>query len=186
LAVQSVVSLTDPQLTQAPLLVVLQAILGRGFGIPLMVLLILAVISTNLNGAIWAASRLVFDIGRNRWAPRTWALDRLDGSYSTPRRAILCIGILFTLVLTAYGLNLLNLADLLRIAGQNFFLLYTFSIITYIKVESTAIKKLFGITALLICLIFMGVYGWSLLYALFLFALPYCLGYRATPSVLKN
>lgn len=183
LAVQAIVALDDPLLLQAPFLAVIQGTIGRGIAIPLLALVVLAIIVTNLNGAIWAASRLVFDLGRNGWMPRAWALQYLDGPQATPRRAVFFIGLLFTLVLIAYSLSLLNLADLLKTAGQNFFVLYTLSIIAYIKVESSIRRKFFGIAALFICLAFMRVFGWSLLYAVFLFVMPYCFKHRfASPE----
>ncbi len=138
-----------------------------------MVVIVLAVNVTNLNGAVWAASRLLFDIGRSGWAPNRLSLHRLEGGAATPRPAILVLGLLTTFFLCLYGAGLLGLADLLRVAGQNFFLLYTLSIVAYLGIEDRVAARVFGLGALAVCVVFVGVFGWALLYAGALFVAPY-------------
>ena len=62
---------------------------------------------------------------------------------------------------------------LLRIPGQHFFLLYTLRIVAYLKIGPRVPCRVFGIAALAVCIVFAGVFGWGLLYAAALFALPY-------------
>ena len=173
LAVQALLAVDDPRLASAPFLAVIEGAVGGAFASYALVAIVVAIIVTNLNGAIWAASRLLFDIGRSGWAPAGLQLHRLEGGAATPRKAIAALGLLFAAVLGIFGAGVLDLADLLRIAGQNFFLLYTLSIVAYLKIEPRVPCRAFGIAALAVCIVFAGVFGWGLLYAAALFALPY-------------
>jgi amino acid efflux transporter len=174
LSIQALVPIENPLLIIAPLLAAIQyTSFDNGAIILLLTFIVFAIIFTNLNGAIWAASRLVFDLSRNDGMPSKWALHKLEGVQATPRRAIIFILLLFALVFFLYGSKILSLSNLLGTAGQNFFVLYTLSIIAYIKIEASFSKKIFGVATLIICLAFMGIFGWSLLYALLLFIFPY-------------
>lgn len=183
LAVQALVPLDDPRAITAPLLAVIEITIGNGVAAAALAAIVLAIIVTNLNGAAWAASRLIFDIGRSGWAPKKLALHRLEGDAATPRPAIFCLGLLLGAALLVFGVGWLDLSDLLRLAGQNFFLLYTLSIVAYLKIESRPMARVFGLVTLAVCLVFAGVFGWGLLYALGLFALPYAV---RTAAVAKS
>ena len=173
LAVQAVLSVDDPRLASAPFLAVIEGVVGGAGAAYALVAIVVAIIVTNLNGAIWAASRLLYDIGRSGWAPAGLQLQRLEGTAATPRRAIAALALLFAMALGIFGTGALDLADLLRIAGQNFFLLYMLSIIAYLKIEPRLSRRIFAVAALVVCTLFAGVFGWGLLYAAALFALPY-------------
>lgn len=173
LAVQALVDLDHPLLASAPLLVVLERGLGAAATPLLVAAVVLAIILVNLNGACWAASRLVFDIGRQGWAPRRLGLERLSGTGATPRAAVLGLAVLLFAVLALAGFGRLGLDDLLRLAGQNFFLLYTLAVVAYLRLSESLAARVFGASALLVCLLFMQIFGWGLLYAAALFALPY-------------
>ena len=173
LAVQAVLSVDDPRLASAPFLAVIEGVVGGAGAAYALVAIVVAIIVTNLNGAIWAASRLLYDIGRSGWAPASLQLQRLEGTAATPRRAIAALALLFAMALGIFGTGALDLADLLRIAGQNFFLLYMLSIIAYLKIEPRLSRRIFAVAALVVCTLFAGVFGWGLLYAAALFALPY-------------
>jgi amino acid efflux transporter len=135
LAVQALLSVDDPCLASAPFLAVIEGAVGGAMASYALVAIVVAIIVTNLNGAIWAASRLLYDIGRSGWAPPQLQLQRLVGKAATPRRAVAALSLLFAVVLGIFGAGVLDLADLLRIAGQNFFLLYMLSIVAYLKIE---------------------------------------------------
>lgn len=173
LAVQALVELDHPLLASAPLLVVLERGLSASTTPLLVAAVVLAIILVNLNGACWAASRLVFDVGRQGWAPRRLGLERLSGAAATPRAAVLGLAVLLFAVLVLAGLGRVGLDDMLRLAGQNFFLLYTLAVVAYLRLSESLAARVFGATALLICLLFMQIFGWGLLYAAALFALPY-------------
>ena len=187
LAVQALVPIEDTRAANAPFLVVVGAVFDARVAGAALALVVVAIIVTNLNGAAWAASRLLYDIGRSGLAPGGLGLDRLTGASATPRRAIQVLGVLMGFVLCLHGFGLLDLADLLRIAGQNFFLLYTLSIVAYLRIDRRTYARLFGVLALAVCIAFAGVFGWGLIYALALFVLPYGLrqssvGWAKAPS----
>ncbi|WP_437984366.1 APC family permease [Sorangium sp. So ce117] len=171
-AVQALVDLDDPLLAYAPLLVAIER--GTGAETSLLgAIVVSAIVLVNLNGACWAASRLIYDIGRQGWAPRRLGLTRLSGAHATPRPAVLALAALFAGVIGVAATGLLSLDDLLRLSGQNFFLLYTLAVVAYLRLATSRGARVFGVVALLACLIFMRVFGWGLLYAAGLFALPY-------------
>ena len=71
LAVQALVPLGHPLLEKAPYLAVIQAVTTAAAAWPVLTIVVLAIITANLNGACWAASRLIFDIGRQGWIPKS-------------------------------------------------------------------------------------------------------------------
>jgi len=174
LAVQAFVPFGETAAEAAPFLVVVGALLGGVDGAAAVVAcLAVVIVVANLNGAVWAASRLVFDIGRSGWAPRRLALGTLGGKAATPRAALAAVCTLFAVVLCLHGFKVLGLADLLRVAGQNFFLLYVLAVAAFVKIDGRPARRLFGSAALVVCLVFGAGFGWSLLYAAALFAVPY-------------
>lgn len=173
LAIQALVPLDHPLLDTAPFLPVVEAAIGVRYTGAALAVVVLAIIVTNLNGACWAASRLVFDIGRNGWAPKSLGLAGLGGAEAAPRPAIVGLGGMLATVLAGYGAGLWSLADLLGIAGQNFFLLYTFAVVVYVKLATKASARIFGLICLAVCFAFAGVFGWGLVVAVVAFALPY-------------
>lgn len=175
LAVQALVPLGDPELLTAPLMAIVNVTLPSAYTGPLLAAVVAAIILTNLNGAVWAASRLLFDLGRSGAAPAVLKLHALEGRDSIPRPAVAALGILLAAVLLGYGLGFWNLSDLLRYAGQNFFLLYTLSIVAFVRIAEGTGKKAFGYLSLAVCLVFAGTFDWGLIYAGVLFLLPYAL-----------
>lgn len=173
LAVQALVPLDHALLGVAPLMVIGERVVGSSYGVMVLAALAAVIIVANLNGACWAASRLVFDIGRNGWSPARLSLGRLSGLSSVPRAAIVTVGVVFLAALTGYGAGFWGLGDMLRVAGQNFFLLYTLSIVAYVALATTKGARVFGVAALAVCVMFAGIFGWGLAYAAVLFGAPY-------------
>ncbi|MFK7866632.1 MAG: APC family permease [Alphaproteobacteria bacterium] len=138
-------------------------------------LLVSLIIMVNLNAAIWGASRLTYAIAVPARFPKIWKIDSLTGTPPTPHRAILLLGVIFGVILIGTGLGWLDLESLLTIAGQNFFILYLCSVIAYMKLAKGIAPKIIGIAILGICILFMGGWGVSLLYALLLILIPFCL-----------
>jgi amino acid efflux transporter len=83
-------------------------------------LLATVVIFANLSGAIWAVSRLVFSLSRERFLPT--ALQKTRGG--TPWLAVAATTCALTLVLALDWLGYLGLGQMLALAGQNFLVLY--------------------------------------------------------------
>ncbi|WP_055129621.1 APC family permease [Pseudomonas mediterranea] len=170
MAVQSIVSPNDPLLGVAPLMVIVKHAAG-GMAASIMAVIAIFIIITNLNGAVWAASRLLFDLARDDHAPRLFR--HVESRSAVPRQALLGIGVLMMLVLALYQWSWLDLSTLLRVAGQNCFLLYLASTAVYIKVMQGIWTRVFGCAAMLICLVFAAGFGGALLFATLVFVLPY-------------
>ena len=170
LAVAAAVPPDSPLSQAAPLLAAVGTSGATGM---VLVFAVAAIIVTNLNGACWAASRLFFDIGRSGWTPRQLGLERLHGRAATPRAAIIALSVLLVGVLAGYRMGVWDLADLLRIAGQNFFILYTLAVLAYVRLATTRFQRAFGVLTLVVCTVFAGVFGWGLVYAAIVFGLPY-------------
>ncbi|MDR3514733.1 MAG: amino acid permease [Azospirillaceae bacterium] len=172
-AVQALVPFDSPRLQGAPFLAVVESITGGKVPGSAVAALVTAIIVVNLNGACWAASRLLFDIGRRGWAPGGLGLDTLSGAGATPRVAVAWLTAIFGVVLLAHAWDWVTLETLLGTAGQNFFLLYVASVAAFLALARTRAGRLFGLVALLACLIFARAYGWALLYPVLLFVAPY-------------
>jgi amino acid efflux transporter len=85
LSVQALVPLDHPLLHTAPFLVVAEQLAGPSLPIAVVGSAVVAIIAMNLNGAVWAASRLVYDVGRNGWAPAALTLGAVDRQSGAPR-----------------------------------------------------------------------------------------------------
>lgn len=62
---------------------------------------------------------------------------------------------------------------LLTLAGQNFFLLYLACVTVFVKIVPDPCERAFALLTLVGVLTFAGAFGWSLLYPLAPFTLPY-------------
>ena len=135
------------------------------------------IILANLIGAVWAASRLVFASAREGLLPGFAA--ELDAR-RTPRMAVALIVGVFVAVLGVYALGGLTLDDMLRLAGQNFFLLYALSVAAYLKTARTPAAYALGGGSLLVSVAMMGVFGPEMLYPLALLGIGWLAhAYRA-------
>jgi len=173
LAVQASVAIDDPRLSGAPFIAVLDSLMAHQVGVYILLAAVVTIIIVNLNAAVWAASRLMFDLGRAGTLPGGWGLDRLTGpGNTTPRTAILAVGVIFFVVLLSAGANLVSLNGLLSLAGQNFFVLYVLAIVAFLKLHRSSGGKLYGTIALAISLVFMSGWGFGLAYAAALLSLP--------------
>ena len=146
-----------------------------GVGI-LTAILVIMIIIVNLNAAIWAASRLTWsfahDLTSRGLIPLRLGLDRLSGTPPTPRPAILLIAGVFSLVLMAYGTGWVQIDTLLSLAGQNFFVLYLFTILAFIKLVKARTLKIAGVGVLALSFAFIAGWGMGLIYAAILCLLP--------------
>ncbi len=139
-AVQTSLSQQDPDAVSSPIHAVMEAAVpGMAWVVSVLGVVIIA---ANLVGAIWAASRLTMSSAREGLLPKPLAkLSRAPGT--PPRRAVLVVVLVFATVVVSTTSNLMSMADLLTVAGQNFFLLYLFAAIVYAKRESGA-RRVFG------------------------------------------
>jgi len=184
LAVETTVSRQDPALTHAPFLAVAQQLLGtRPWSASLFGALVVLIVFTNLVGASWAASRMVFDLGRSTAVGQRLRLHVLDQRTSSPRRALAAALGTFALVLLAHAARLLSLSDMLWFAGQNFFVLYVACIGVFFVTAKVRLERVVAVVSLASLLWFGAVFSWGLLYPALLFTLPFLRRYIGRTAV---
>lgn len=175
-AVQLTLPQNDPQTAAAPLAALLENVIGAAGGVFVSAAAIVIILA-NLIGAVWAASRLVFSSAREGLLPGFAA--RLD-TRRTPRMAVALITGVFIAVLGIHALGWLKLDAMLRLAGQNFFLLYALSVAAYLKTARTRAAQALGGVSGLVSVLMMGVFGPEMLYPLVLLGIGWVVhGYRA-------
>ena len=166
LAAQLTLPRDNPQTETAPLSALLEGVVGPAGGHFVSATAVVIVLA-NLIGAMWAASRLIFSSAREGLLPAF--LSALDFR-QTPRASTILCAAIFIAVLGLNAAGLLGLDDMLRLAGQNFFLLYALSVAAYLKTAETLRARILGAASLLVSVAMMGVFGAEMLYPLALLA----------------
>ncbi|WP_166178594.1 APC family permease [Rubrobacter tropicus] len=161
LAVQLLLSPDDPRISSAPIAAVLEESVGIWSG-GTMAGVGVAIVVANVNGATWAASRLAFSSAREGLLPG--GLARVTTGSRLPRNAVVVTTAAFLVVVAAHAAGAFSQQAMLSLAGQNFFLLYLFSVGAYLRLVRSWPARAFGLCALLPCLLVAGSFGWGLLY----------------------
>ena len=168
-AIQLTLPQMDAQTAAAPMAALAKNIVGQ-WGAIFISATAIVIILANLIGALWAASRLVFSSAREGLLPkRIAALDVKQ----TPRAAIMVCAIVFAAMLGVAAAELMNMEDMLRFAGQNFFFLYGLSVAAYYHTATTTASRILGAASLAVVLTMTAVFGWEMLYTLALLAIGY-------------
>ena len=170
-AIQSIVPSDNPALNTAPLSLLAGQVLGKT-AFYLVSVVSFVVILANIIGAVWASSRLVFSSSREGLLPGF--IEKLSKN-KTPQNALLVTCTVFSMVLALNYLKWLSVSDLLRIAGQNFFIIYGVAVLAYINTVDNIGKRLFGVLSLIIVVFTMSNFGMELLYPAFLLIIGYLL-----------
>ena len=187
LAIESTVAREDPTLATVPFLPVIanltrnQELATRALGSVVGV-----IIFTNLVGAVWAASRMVFDLGRGSAFGERLKLDRVHPASASPRHSVLFILCIFATVLAAHATGMLSISTMLHLAGQNFFLLYAICVAVFYKTVKTRREKGLAILTLALLCAFGTVFSAGLVYPLMLFLVPYASRYCQSRRVQSN
>ena len=168
ISIQLIVPIDNVLLSTAPLTALAQQVFGSMAG-NLVGVLSFVIILANLIGAIWAASRLVFSSARDGLIPAPIAKLSVN---KIPRVSLVVTCLFFSAVLVLNYFSILKVNDLLRLAGQNFFILYGMAVLAYIKISATKKQKIFGIISLMIVVVTMGTFGIELLYPIGLLSQP--------------
>lgn len=171
IAIQILLPQNHPAMHTAPLFALAEHTFGGGGR--LVAVLSCVIILANLVGAVWAASRLVFSSAREGLLPRFIAT---TGGDKVPRTALTVTCALFITVLVANHFRFIGVDDMLRLAGQNFFVLYGMSVLAYIKIATSIAAKTFGVLCAIIVLATMGSFGLELLYTAALLVAGYVAG----------
>ena len=165
LAVQALVPLDDPRLATAPFLAVIKAIFGAGLAVWVLALAVGGIILANLNAAIWAASRLVFDTVRaTASSARPGPCPGTRRQVAAPRGAIAAVALVLIAVSSRLGTGLARPFSTTCWGMRRPELLSAYVAKrrrpTSIDREARVATPLFGAVAIAVCLVFAGVWGW--------------------------
>ena len=167
LAVQLVVAPDNPLLAEAPVVAVLQEVLGDASG-RVAAALGAAIIFATLMGGTWATSRIVFATARDRLLPD--ALARVDARSGVPRPAVLLSVVMFGVVVLAHSLDLISLTLVVELSTVNFVIGYAVSVLSYAKLYRRPVHRVLAVVAGLPVLAMLTGFGWVLLYPAVLLA----------------
>ncbi|MFF8280259.1 APC family permease [Streptomyces lateritius] len=161
LAVQLVVAPDDPLLSEAPVVAVLQQVLGDASG-RVAAALGAAIIFATLMGGTWATSRIVFATARDGLLPATLA--KVDARSGAPRPAVLLSVLMFGGVVLVHALGLISLTRVVELSTVNFVMGYAISVLSYAKLYTRPGQRLLALVAGLPVLAMLVGFGWVLLY----------------------
>lgn len=168
MATQLTLSQFDPQVTIAPIALLLSSVIGP-LGTIFISIVAVLIIFAHLISAVWVASRLVFFSAREGLLPRYFVT--LNRSYQAPRLAILFCAFIFASVLCIDLMEFLHLEDILRISGKKFFFLYALCTAAYFKMARTMMEYVLSAVGLVIIVSMGLVFGWEILYPLSLLSI---------------
>lgn len=163
LATQWDLSASSSQTTQAPIAAILSNTLGSASA-KVIAAVGAIILFANLNSATWAVSRLLFSSARHGLIPAS--LDKVDAKTQIPQRAVIVTCIIFFLIISLNYLKLISLNLMFSLSGENFFLLYFFTVLAYLKLTAKVINSILGIGTCIISLIFIVSFGSNLIYPL--------------------
>lgn len=167
----------DPRLLKAPIAMLFQNSLGT-YSTIFVALCGFVIIMAHLLGAIWGASRLVYSSSRERMLPEVFSNVFGNG---VPVNAVVGIGVVLLIVATVCAMGYISVTTLFTLAGQNFFILSGFAVLSYLRLANRKVQIIIGgATMLMICLVISS-FGVKLLYPLFLLALGYSVSYFRAP-----
>ncbi|MBW4615061.1 MAG: amino acid permease [Desmonostoc vinosum HA7617-LM4] len=170
LAVQLTLSPNDASLATAPIVSMLTSIFGKASG-QLVAMIGVVIITTNLIGGSWAASRLVFASAREGLLPQR--LSKIETRSQIPRVAVTLTMVTFAIATGLNFLGILPLSLLFGLAGQGFFAVNALSVIAYLKLTHKWWQRLLGCFTLVLVVAVMGTFGGGLVFVLGLMVLGF-------------
>ncbi|MET0332676.1 MAG: APC family permease [Rhizobacter sp.] len=137
---------------------------------PAIVALIVVVVVANVNAWVFAASRLYFAAGRNGDLPAY--LGRLD-KRGVPVASLVTLFVLYALLAGLTSSGVLPLVSALKIANQNFVLLYVGAIVAFVAIDRSWSGRLIAAAASVSCVFLLSGFGWWLLVPVLIGALGF-------------
>lgn len=107
------------------------------------------IIFANLTAAIWAVSRMVLSLSRERVLPLKLSV-RENGS---PSSAIFLTTLALSIIIGLQWAGMINLERMLALSGQNFLLLYGVAALSLYKLSDIALEKLAAIIAIIVIIL---------------------------------
>lgn len=164
-----VVRAGEPAFGNAPFLAILAPDPSRWTG-ALIAIGTVVLLTANLFAAIWAVSRMVFSLARERLLPTI--LSRVE--QGTPRAAVTTVCAIIAGVAALDGMGIVDVDVLFAMAGQNFLIIYASSAGALIVLAQGAVDRVVGVIALATALVLIGWTGLNLLYPLILVLMGLC------------
>lgn len=117
-------------------------------------------LTANLFAAIWAVSRMLLSLARERLLP----LPLARVSMGTPRIAVVATVAIIAGVAALDGLSLINVEILFALAGQNFLLLYAVSAAALVALATRPLDWTIGLCALVVAIVAIALTGLHFIY----------------------
>ena len=130
------------------------------------------IIFANLLGAIWAVSRLVLSLGRERIITAPLRIN----NNGTPASSVSFVVVILIFVLTLAWSQWINLEKMLVLAGQNFLILYGVAALSLFKTSNMPQEKMIAILTIAIVVAVMWWSSSSIYYPTLLIVLGYAVG----------
>ena len=163
---------------ESPFIVFVRPIVGDygAIGVALVATLI---ILANLSGALWGVSRLIYSLGRDgvlsQWFSKTY--------YDHPLRALVATLLSLVAVLLIDKMGLLDLKLMLRLAGQNFLILYGAAALALFCVAENLVIRVVAMSVIAIVGLLLFLQGAFLLYPISLVLLAALLEFKAAQKL---
>ena len=175
-AIQTALSATDPDLETAPISA-LAGVAGFDAGRALITVLGLVIVAANVNGVVWALSRLTYSAAREGTLPRSLA--RTDAR-NVPDRAVTAVVLGFAAFVLIERLGWIEPETLFRLAGACIFAGLVLAAAAFVA-HTHGWRRVFAVLTLLITLITFVSFGLIALYPIGLATIGWSLRPR-TPS----
>lgn len=150
----------------APFATIINNHLGT-YGSVIVGIIAITLIFANLSAAGWGVSRMVYSLAHEGIAP-TYLLKLTKGQ---PYHALITIVLTFSGVIIFDWIGLFGIDNLLKLAGQNFLILYGFSALALFKLAQMTAEKLISCLGIAVCLVIVLLQGPSIIYPLLIGAI---------------
>lgn len=149
----------------APFATIINNHLGA-YGSVIVGLIAITLIFANLSAAGWGVSRMVYSLAQEGVAP-SYLLNLTKGQ---PYHALITIILIFSTVIVFDWIGLLGIDNLLKLAGQNFLILYGFSALVLFKLAQGMAEKMIACLGAGVCLVIVLLQGLSVIYPILIVA----------------
>jgi amino acid efflux transporter len=164
-SLQSAIKADHPDLIRSPIALLFKDSLG-GLSSLFVSICGFVIILAHLLSAIWGASRLMYSSAREKMLPSLLA--RHVSSSGVPIASVITVGGILILVGIACAMKWVSTELLFTLAGQNFFLLSAFAVLSYMKLAETKKQFLLGIITSVVVLFIIFSFGTKLIYPIVL------------------
>jgi len=159
-----------PMTVQAPIAEIVRVAIGPTAG-TVVAALSLLIILVNASAWVWGGSRLIFGGAREGYLPSYF--NHLHPGSGAPDRSLLFMLLAYGLVIILVWALHIDLVLLIMLVNVNLLIGYLASIAAFIKINhKNPVRVILGLFSFLLCLVFMAVFSYVIIYALVLMLLP--------------